>query len=231
ISLGSVFVSLLYLSASYYLLLDRIRLGLVICALRDVVLAVPLSAALGAVFGIHGLFAGFALASLAAWLLSSLFLRIRYGADAPLLLTRRERGKEALLYSLNVEPNAIVSTRDRIGSALAGHGYDSRTVNRVMLLFEELFMLIAEKNSGMTVQAECVLLLKKDRIRMITRDTGRRIDLADPDMAVDSLRSYIVSSVSNRITSQKQHLVAMSFNRNLFELSVTRAAPGRDKTP
>ena len=222
ISLGSVFVSLLYLSTSYYLLLDKILLGLIVSALRDVLAAGPLCVALGMAFGVYGFFAGFAVAPLVAGLISMSLLRIRYRSDAPLLLHQREKGKEALLFSLTVEPKEIIDTRDQIGVALSGRGFDKRTVNRVMLLFEELFMLIHEKNQDTRILAECAFLLEKDMIRIIARDTGVQLDLSDSDMAISSLRSYIISSVADSVCSRKQHLVTMSFNRNMFELQGSR---------
>ena len=222
LSLGSVFVSLLYLSSSYYLLLDKILLGLIVSALRDVLAAGPLCIALGMAFGVYGFFAGFAVAPLAAGLISMFLLRIRYSSDAPLLLKQREKGKEALLFSLTVEPEEIVGTRDEIGTSLSGRGFDKRTVNRVMLLFEELFMLIHEKNQGARILAECAFLIEEDMIRIITRDTGIQLDLSDSDMAISSLRSYIISSVADSVCSRKQHLVTMSFNRNMFELQGSR---------
>ena len=222
ISLGSVFVSLLYLSTSYYLLLDKILLGLIVSALRDVLAAGPLCVALGMAFGVYGFFAGFAIAPLVAGLISMSLLRIRYRSDAPLLLNQREKGKEALLFSLTVEPKEIIDTRDQIGVALSGRGFDKRTVNRVMLLFEELFMLIHEKNQETRILAECAFLLEKDMIRIIARDTGAQLDLSDSDMAISSLRSYIISSVADSVCSRKQHLVTMSFNRNMFELQGSR---------
>ena len=222
ISLGSVFVSLLYLSTSYYLLLDKIMLGLIVSALRDVLAAGPLCVALGMAFGVYGFFAGFAVAPLVAGLISMSLLRIRYRSDAPLLLHQREKGKEALLFSLTVEPKEIIDTRDQIGVALSGRGFDKRTVNRVMLLFEELFMLIHEKNQETRILAECAFLLEKDMIRIIARDTGAQLDLSDSDMAISSLRSYIISSVADSVCSRKQHLVTMSFNRNMFELQGSR---------
>ena len=222
LSLGSVFVSLLYLSTSYYLLLDRIALGIMISAIRDIVFSAPLAAVLGLCFGIYGVFSGLAAASLVAWASSLLFLRIRYGTDAPLLLKSREDGKEALLYSLDVESDSIMSTRDQIGAALEERGFDPKTVYRVMFLFEEMYMLIFENNSGAHVQGECAILIEGDRIRMITRDTGKKIEMEEWDLSMDSLRAYVISSVSNQVTSQKQHLMTMSFNRNMFELTGKR---------
>ena len=222
VSLGSVFVSLLYLSTSYYLLIDRIGLGLCISALRDVIVTAPAAVLLGLLFGINGMFAGFAAASLIAWLASLLLLRFRYGADAPLLLGDREREKDALLYCFDAVTDSVMSTRDTLAGDLQERGFDGRTVNRAMLFFEELFMLICEKNPGVRVQAECTVIIEGEKIRMITRDTGAKLDLADPDMEIDSLRSYVISNLTSRISLQKQHLVTMSFNRNMIEFEGKR---------
>ncbi len=95
---------------------------------------------------------------------------------------------------------------------------------RSQLVFEELFMLIYEKNPGRSRQAECAVLIEGGRIRMISRDTGCKVDLSDPDMEIDSLRSYVISSVTNQISSQKNHLVTMSFNRNMIMIRRPPAA-------
>ena len=53
---------------------------------------------------------------------------------------------------------------------------------------------------------------------MIFRDSGEVFDIADPDLAVTSLRSYIVASFTQEVSYMKGNLVAMSFNRNVFEI-------------
>lgn len=219
VALGSCPVCQLYLSTSYYLLIDKIGLGLMICALRDVLVTTPLAVLLGSLFGLYGFFTALALAPSLAWLGSALFLRTRYKGDAPLLLGERERGKVSLLYNLAVEPEDVIRARDAIGDELRQRGYDNRTITRVALLFEELFMLLHEKNAGRAVQGECALLLEGDRIRLIARDTGIKFNLSDSDMEVSSLRSYVVSRVAETISTDKRHLVTMSFNRNVFEIS------------
>ena len=72
IALGLVHVSLLYLLTSYYLIIDRILLGFVICGFRDVIVSLPLCILLGKIFGVYGMFAGAALAPIAAYYLKSL---------------------------------------------------------------------------------------------------------------------------------------------------------------
>ena len=222
IAAGSVFVSLLYLSTSYYLLIDRIRLGVIISAARDLLLAAPLGILLGYAFGINGMLAGIAAAPAIAWLGTMLVLRKKYRDDAPLLLGARERKKRALLYDLQVEPEAITRTRDGIGADLRTYGYDTGSVNRTMLLFEEVMMLLHEKNRGRKILGECGLLLGEDSIRMIVRDTGEKFDVTDADLNVSSLRSYVVSNVAQALTVQKRYMTAMSFNRNAFEIRGSR---------
>ena len=218
LSFGSTFVSLLYLSTSYDLLIDRISLGLAVSGLRDLFVAAPLTVALGKLLGLNGLFAGMALAPALAWMGSMWFLRLRHGDDAPLLLGQRERDRETLMFDLTVEPEEVVRVRDVIGEALEARSYDGKTVYRVMLLFEELFMLLREKNQGTEIQGECALILERDTVRLIARDTGIVFDLSDSDLSVTSLGSYVLASVARRISPQKRHLVTMGFNRNVFEI-------------
>ena len=58
-------------------------------------------------------------------------------------------------------------------------------------------------------------------IRLIGRDDGRPLDLSDADSAPDSFRAYTLS----RFTSQKMfsavHMMAVSFNRNMFVMVLT----------
>ena len=223
LALSSFAVGILYLFTAYYMLVDKILLGFVIGAFRDFLLPVLLAALLSVWLGVDGFFLGLTLAPVVTWLVTVALLRMRYGEDAPLLLKERETGAEALLYSLTVSPSAITDTRDSIGEALQKRGCSDRTVNLVMLLFEEMFMLIREKNPGSEIRGECALILEGESVNMIVRDTGVKFDLSDADMAVSSLSSYLVSTIAERVTSQKQHLVTMSFNRNVFELKGERS--------
>lgn len=226
---GSVFVGLLYLSTAYYLVTDRIRLGLMICAMRDILVTAPLSMGLALAFGPYGFLVGVALAPLIAWGLITLKLRSRYPEEAPMFLGRQEAG--SLLYSLAVEPEEILRVRDRVGQDLTEQGYDQRTVRLAMLLTEELLMLLYERNRGRRVLAECGVLTKKDRIRMIFRDSGARFDIADADGPVSSLRRYVIANVTQQMTTQGKFLTAMSFNRNAFELPACRHQVSCEESP
>ena len=222
LSLSSYSVGMLYLSTAYYMLLEKTLLAFQIGGVRDFALAVPLTAIMSMCLGLNGFFVGMALAPLVTHLITEGLMRRRYGQDAPLLLEQLETGREALLYNLTASPSAVADTRDSIGKALEKRAYDPKTVNRVMLLFEEMFTLIREKNPGEEVQGECALMLEDELIRMIIRDTGVQFDPSDANMDVSSLNSYVISTVAERVTSCKKHLMTMSFNRNMFEVAGTR---------
>ena len=222
LSFSLPFMSLLYLITSYYLLADRIALGVVICALRDVVLAVPLILLLGGPFGMSGVFVAAALSPAAAWLLSMLWVCLRMGRENwPLLLKDRESLVREKLFEFTVSPAEIIQVRNRVEAMLRDEGVPRESVARCLLVFEETFMMICDGNPGATVRAECVIVLEQDRIRLIGRDDGRPLDLSDVDSAPDSFRAYTLS----RFTSQKMfsavHMMAVSFNRNMFEMVLT----------
>ncbi len=219
-SVGALSVSVLFLLTSYYLIIEKLMLGVVIAALRDCLLSVPFAILLGNYFGLEGMFWGMAIGPALALAGTLVYLRVRYDEDAPLLLSDFMKGREGLLFELELGPDSIIRTRDRIGERLTSMDIPPKAVNRVMLLFEELTMLLFEKNTRKDILCECVIVIGEDKIRMIVRDSGDVIDITDPNLEVTSLRSYVVANIAEQVTYKKRHLVAMSFNRNVFEIKV-----------
>ncbi len=219
-SLSALSISVLFLLTSYYLIIEKLMLGVTIAALRDCLLSVPLAILLGNLFGYAGIFWGMVLGPALALGGTLVYLRFRYNEDAPLLLSYFMKGREGLLYELELGPAAIVETRDRIGERLTSLSIAPKAVNRVMLLFEELTMLLYEKNTRKNILCECVIVIGQEKIRMIVRDSGDVIDITDPNLEVTSLRSYVVANIAEQVTYKKRHLVAMSFNRNVFEIRI-----------
>ena len=56
-----------------------------------------------------------------------------------------------------VTPENIVHVQGELENALKESGCSAKSSMRVTLLFEELFMMIYEKNPGMVVLAECFI--------------------------------------------------------------------------
>ena len=221
VSLGFVFTSLLFLLSSYYLLLEKIALSLMICMLRDFLLPTAMALLCGEIFGIYGMFAGLAVAPFLAAVITTLSIRRKYGcAEYPMLIPEEKQKKVSVLYDFMVSPEATMRICDEVESALTLRGYEKKLVMRVRLIVEELFMLIYEINEKKTVLAECVLVMCSDHIKLMEMDNGRVFDLTDEDMPVNSLRAYIITQFSSSYVKRKKFMPALSENRNTFSISL-----------
>lgn len=219
--LGLVFVSLLYMLSSYYLLIDKIKLGVVMCALRDVVVVTPLCVILGYFFGIYGMFAGVAISPAVAYLISVLYIRLRYGKDNyPLLLSEKLKGFKHKFYEIKLNPESIVETQQQVEKYLVENGVDRKIVPKVKLLIEDLYMLIYEKNGAdKAVYAECTVIIRETCVQIITKDDGMLFDLSSDDVIAGSIVEFMVSGYMEKLKDNKKYLTTMSYNRNTFRMN------------
>ncbi|MCR4601372.1 MAG: multidrug transporter MatE, partial [Clostridia bacterium] len=216
-ALGSVFVSLLYLITSYYLIIEKITLGIIASALRDVIASSLMAVILGMAFGIEGMFAGLAVAPALAYLLLRTVMILRRGKENwPLLLSELPGDAESYLFNLETEPEQIIGLQKDVGNLLTEKGYDRRTVGRAKLLIEELFMLIREKNGDKAILAECSILLRPEGVQVITRDEGILFNISEDDVAVTSIVSLTVSAYMEKLGDNRRYLTTMSFNRSSY---------------
>lgn len=218
LSLTLFFTCRLFLDSSYFILVERVPLGILDSLLRDLLPSLPLAVAGGMIGGIYGMFAGLSAAPLLGYLFSVWYIKKKYGpANYPLFLVEMEQKNKKQMYEFKVLPEEIVKVRDEVGDLLKEYAYSDRTVNMVMLIIEELFMMISDGNPGKTVLAECTLEIG-DTVRLIAKDNGKINDLTDPDSSVTSLRSYTLSRLLTVHTSDRVHLAALSYNRNVLEI-------------
>ena len=228
-SLGSVFVSLLYLISSYYLLIEKIGTGLAASALRDALLPGAAGTALGLSFGLNGMFAGLALSPAVSYMLLMIYIAKRHGRNnCPLFL--EDIAKDAPpseLYDLVTEPEDIILTQKKVEQYLTEHGYDRVTIGRAKLLIEELFMLIREKNNNKAILSECFVALEPDGIQIITKDEGIIFDISEDDVTVTSLVSFAVSAYMEKLGENRRYLTTISFNRSAFLIRTGAAERGR----
>lgn len=214
---GSVFISILYLLTSYYLVIERIGLGLAVCALRDMIFSVGLAVVFGMLFGITGMFSGVAAAPAVAYALLLIYLVVRYGKnDCPLLLSKVSGDQNSYLFHLSVEADQIIGLQKKVEALLRGKGVDNRTVGKIKFLIEELYVLIREKNENKKVLSEFTIFLHSGEIKIITKDDGVLFDLSADDVTVTSLASFAVSAYMEKLGEDKYHLTTMSLNRNAF---------------
>lgn len=217
ISIGFTFTSLLYLTTSYYLLIDRIPLSFTMCALRDVAIAAPLAVIMGNIFGIYGLFAAFAIAPEVAYGISVLYICHKYGKDSyPLLIKEKEDEIMSFFYEIVIEPESIIALQTKIAAELEKNSIDKRVIGRIKLLIEELYMLIYEKNGRKPVCGECTMIIDNG-VSIITKDDGVLLDLSEEDSVSGTIGEYLISNYMRKIPG-KQHLITMSYNRNVFEI-------------
>ena len=218
-ALGSTFVSILYLLTSYYLVIEQITIGLIACALRDVVLSIGLAVALGMIFDQTAMFIGLAAAPVIAYVLFIVFLRIRYGKnDCPLLLSKVPGDDRTYTFQLSVEPKQIIEVQKRVEALLDDNKVDRRTVGKVKLLIEELYMLIREKNGDKSVLSELTIFLHPDEVKIITKDDGVLFDISEEDVNVTSIAAFAVSAYMEKLGQNRRHLTTMSFNRSAFSI-------------
>lgn len=230
LSLGSVFVSLLYLLTSYYLVIEKIGLGLIASALRDLLLSAVLAPALGLLFGLNGMFIGLAAAPALAYALLLFYLARRYGREnSPLLLSELPCQGKSYLFNLSTEPEQIIALQKKVEALLLENGMDKRTVGRVKLLIEELYLLIREKNGGKAVLSECSVLLRPEGVQIITKDEGVLFDISEDDVTVTSIVALTVSAYMEKLGQNRRHLTTMSFNRSSFLIQSPCAPARRDQ--
>ena len=216
-ALGTTFVSLLYLITSYYLVIEQITLGVVASALRDLVMGIGLAVLLGRIFGLYGMFIGLAIAPVFAYALLMLYLTLRYGKnDCPMLLSKVPVDNRSYIFNLSVEPEKIIDVQKNVEALLVESNVDHRTVGKVKLLIEELYMLIREKNGDKNVLSELTVFLRPEEIRLITKDDGILFDISEADVDLTSIAAFAVSSYMEKLGQDKRHLTTMSFNRSAF---------------
>ena len=217
--LSFVFVSLLYLLPSYYLLIEKVLLGFFICSLRDVVICLPLAIILGNLFGIYGLFIGIMLAPAIAIFISLLSIHLKYGkANYPLLLTDLKEHSNLLFYEFHIKPEKIIEIRDNIETHLRNSNYNEALISRVMMLVEEIFMFVFDLNENKNVMGECTIILKSKSIEIIEKDNGKMYDLSNGDLAPKSLRIYLISNMTNNWSLNTKYQITIGYNRNVFEV-------------
>ncbi len=217
ISIGSIFISILYLLTSYYMVVDQIMIGVVACALRDAVLSIALGVIMGKAFGITGMFIGLGIAPIIAYVLFIVFLRMRYGKDdCPLLLSKVPGDDSAYNFNIEVEPEQIIALQKEVEALLIEEKVDRRTIGKIKLLVEELYMLIREKNEEKHVLSEFTIFIHPDNIKIITKDNGILFDISQEDVSVTSIASFAVSAYMEKLGEDRHHLTTMSFNRSAF---------------
>lgn len=219
VCLGFVFCSLVSLTTSYYMLIDRIGMATAIACFQNGLLYIILPITGSLLFGFYGMWAGFVVAPAVALTTAMLFVFFRFKKDNfPFLLKSLESDIEVLDGTLT--PDAAVALSKEVSDSLLARQYPAGEANRAALFVEETGLTILDMNSNSKkpVLMELSLFFEEDSVLIIERDSGKLFDLTDPDVQVKGLSGFILSGLMAS-HQEKAYLVTTGYNRNMLRFS------------
>ena len=218
---GGVFCSTVSLTTSYYMLIDRIGMATCIACFQNGLLYVLLPILGSVIFGINGLWAGFAVAPVLTLICAFLFVYLRFGKDNfPFLL--KNMGSEIIVLDDVLAPDSASALSEKVAESLLSHQYPQDVANRAALFTEEIGLTVLDvnKQSKKPVLIELSLFFEDDHVLIIERDSGKLFDLTDPDAEIRGLSGFILSGLMEA-HDEKAYLVITGYNRNMIRFSRT----------
>lgn len=93
----------------------------------------------------------------------------------------------------------------------------SRTCIFAGIITEDVLLLVKDQNktSKKPICAECTLIIQKNGVKLIIRDSGVIFDITDTDGDVDSFRKYIVSNLMINMNNSL-YMITTGYNRSEF---------------
>ena len=219
VSLGFVFCSLVSLTTSYYMLIDRIGMATCIACFQNGLLYILLPILGSALCGFNGMWAGFVVAPIMTLAAAMSFVYHRFGKESfPFLLQHMESEIEVMDDTLTPDTTAALS--QRVGTSLLSHQYPNSAANRAKLFVEEIGLTILERNKSAKkpVLIELSLFFECDSVLIIERDSGELFDLTDSDSQIQGLSGFILSGLMEA-HQEKAYLVTTGYNRNMIRFS------------
>ena len=219
VSIGFTLCSVISLTTSYYMLIDRIRMATCIAILQNGLLYIVFPILGSLFFGIKGMWAGFIAASLMTLISAYLFVYLRFGRDNfPYLL--KDIDSEIVVMDDILTADKAASLSESVEKLLSSHDYPKKTANHAALFVEEIGLTILEKNkrSKKPLLFEISLFFEDDSVFIIERDSGKLFDLTDPDLEIKGLSGYILSGLMES-HKEKAYLVTTGYNRNMIRFS------------
>ncbi len=219
VSLGFTFCSVVSLTTSYYMLIDRIGMATCIACFQNGLLYILLPVLGALLFGINGMWAGFVAAPILTLACAYLFVYLRFGKENfPFLLKDMDSDIEVMDDTLS--PESAVGLSDRVRSSLLSHQYARTTANNAALFVEEIGLTILErnKNAKKPILIELSLIYEAGTVLIIERDSGMLFDITASDVQVGELSSFILSGLMEA-HKEKAYLVTTGYNRNMIRFS------------
>lgn len=219
VCLGFVFCSLVSLTTSYYMLIDRIGMATCFACFQNGLLYILLPILGSVIFGINGMWAGFVAAPILTLVCAMLFVYLRFGKDNfPFLLN--DMDSEIVVLDDTLSPESASALSVQVADCLILHQYPKETANRAGLFAEEigLTVLHINKQSKDPILVELSLFFEDDQVLIVERDSGVLFDLTDPDAPVKGLSGFLLSGLMET-HKDKAYLVTTGYNRNMIRFA------------
>ena len=219
VCLGFVFCSLVSLTTSYYMLIDRIGMATCFACFQNGLLYILLPILGSVIFGINGMWAGFVAAPILTLVCAMLFVYLRFGKDNfPFLLN--DMDSEIVVLDDTLSPESASALSVQVADCLISHQYPKETANRAGLFAEEMGLTVLDinKQSKDPILVELSLFFEDDQVLIVERDSGVLFDLTDPDAPVKGLSGFLLSSLMET-HKDKAYLVTTGYNRNMIRFA------------
>ena len=223
VSLGFVFCSLVSLTTSYYMLIDRIGMATCIACFQNGLLYILLPILGSFAFGFNGIWAGFAVAPMLTLTAAMIFIYLRFGKENfPFLLNNLQ--SEIIVMDDTLSTEMVAALSENVGRSLEEHQYSKADANRAALFVEEIILTLIEKNKDAKkpVLVEISLFFEQDSVLIIERDSGELFDMTDPDLHVQGLSGFVLSGLMEA-NKEKAYLVTTGYNRNMIRFKRNEA--------
>lgn len=219
VSLGFVFCSIVSLTTSYYMLIDKIKMATSIACFQNGLLYIILPICCSMIFGFNGMWAGFAIAPILTLILAFSYIYLRFGKeDFPFLL--KDMNTEIIVLDNILTKETATELSKSVEKLLIEHNYSHETANRASLFTEEIGLTILERNKDIKkpILFELSIFFEENSILIIERDSGELFDITDPDLKIKGLSGFVLSGLM--IThEEKAYLVTTGYNRNMIRFS------------
>ena len=219
VSLGFVFCSLVSLTTSYFMLIDRIGMATCIACFQNGLLYILLPMLGSAMFGFNGIWGGFAVAPMLTLTAAMIFIYLRFGKENfPFLLNNMQ--SEIIVMDDTLSTEMVAALSENVGRSLEEHNYYKADANRASLFVEEIVLTLIErnKNAKKPVLVEISLFFDSDSVLLIERDSGDLFDLTDPDLQIKGISGFILSGLMES-HKEKAYLVTTGYNRNMIRFN------------
>ena len=219
VCLGFVFCSLVSLTTSYYMLIDRIGMATCFACFQNGLLYILLPILGSVIFGINGMWTGFVAAPILTLVCAMLFVYLRFGKDNfPFLLN--DMDSEIVVLDDTLSPESASALSVQVADCLISHQYPKETANRAGLFAEEIGLTVLDinKQSKNPILVELSLFFEDDQVLIVERDSGVLFDLTDPDAPVKGLSGFLLSSLMET-HKDKAYLVTTGYNRNMIRFA------------